>query len=210
MWAWLAENSASVQAATGIVTALVWIVYLQILVSGFRRERRSVILIHGAGNQNVDPRIFVSNLGAESIYILEILMTVDTGSGGCEVAVTDRTEVARDRLSSPSNASLQGPLGSGEWVDIGSVDELLQRMRAHGIRDIRHDEIKQIRLTVAATTAAKTGIVAARMAFSVRPSGEHLLLLPRKLHATQIRSFFGRRRIARKLSRRLQEARENG
>src|SRR5699024_2697242 len=63
---WLSENSAMVQAFTGIITALVWIFYLQILVSGFRRQRRSIILIHGAGNDNLDPRIFVTNLGFEN------------------------------------------------------------------------------------------------------------------------------------------------
>ncbi len=62
MWTWLSDNSSTIQAISGIVTAIVWIVYLQIFVSSFRRQRRSEILIHTGGNR-ADPRIFVSNLG---------------------------------------------------------------------------------------------------------------------------------------------------
>ncbi|WP_333683765.1 hypothetical protein [Pontibaca methylaminivorans] len=205
MWGWLADNSTAVQAVTGIVTALVWVVYLQILVSGFRRQRRSIILIYGAGNDNIDPRIFVSNLGFESIYILEILLAVRTCDGWREMSITDRTEVAPDKLASPSETSVQGPLASGAWVDIGSTGDLLARMSRFDTEMSQNDLIEHIRITVAAVTAATTGIVAAEMDFAVRPYREdgRLQLKPQRLHATQIRSRAGRREIARRLGRRL-------
>lgn len=39
-WTLLVENAGQVQAAVGIVTALVWLVDLQVLASGVRRQRR--------------------------------------------------------------------------------------------------------------------------------------------------------------------------
>lgn len=197
---WLANNSTIVQAMTGIITALVWIIYLQILVSGFRRQRRSIILIHGAGNDNLDPRIFITNLGFESIYILEILLTVITREEQRERSITDRTEVAADALASPSDASLQGPLASGAWVDIGSIEDLLERMRRGNVQALDKELITEIVITVAAVTPATRGIVAARMDFTVHAESDKLRLQPRRLHAAQIRSFFGRRRFASRLA----------
>lgn len=204
---WLAENSAMVQAITAIITALVWIVYLQILVSGFRRQRRSIILIHGAGNDNLDPRIFVTNLGLENIYVLEILMEVTRKGDRQERSVTDRTEVAADALATPSDASLQGPLASGAWIDIGSIDDLLKRL--HRGDDVSaHDRIHEIGITVAAVSPTATGIVAARMDFTVLPEAGGLRLLPKRLHATQIRSAFRRRQVAARLATILQRDRD--
>lgn len=81
MWNWLAENASPVQAVVGVVTALVWIVYLQILVSGLRRQRRTEILINLGGSRNLDARFFISNLGFEPIYILEIMLTIWSTDG---------------------------------------------------------------------------------------------------------------------------------
>ena len=119
MWDWLAENSALVQAVFGGVTAFVWIFYLQILVMGLRRQRRTEMLIHLGGGTGMDARTFVSNLGFEPIYILEIMLTVSTSDGARETSIADRTEIAKENLASPSDVTVQGPLKSGEYVDIG-------------------------------------------------------------------------------------------
>ena len=102
MWDWLAQNSSLVQASVGGITALVWIVYLQILVIGFRRQRRTEILIHLGGSQGLDARTFISNLGFEPIYILEIILTIWSSDGERETFIADRTEIAKEDLSSPS------------------------------------------------------------------------------------------------------------
>ena len=41
MWDWLSENAGIIQVAVAAITALVWLVYLHILVSGLRRQRRT-------------------------------------------------------------------------------------------------------------------------------------------------------------------------
>jgi len=68
----LTENAVSVQVVVGIVTAFVWILYLQILVPRPRRQRRTEILIHLGASQVLDARTIISNLGFEPIYVREI------------------------------------------------------------------------------------------------------------------------------------------
>lgn len=98
MWLWLVENAGLVQAAVGIVTALVWFVYLQVLVSGVRRQRRIEILIYLGGSRSLDGRLFISNLGFEPIYIFEILLTIRTPDGERETSVVDRAEIAKGEV----------------------------------------------------------------------------------------------------------------
>ena len=199
MWDWLAQNSSLVQASVGGITALVWIVYLQILVIGFRRQRRTKILIHLGGSQGLDARTFISNLGFEPIYILEIILTIWSSDGERETFIADRTEIAKEDLSSPSATTFQGPLKSGKLVDIGSIEDLLQRARQNTAEEIQLEEISRVELKVAAISAASTAIVAAKRQFYLEFENDECRIHPKTLYATQIRSWWGRQHTKRQL-----------
>lgn len=199
MWNWFAENATTLQAITAGVTALVWIVYLQILVSGLVRQRRTEILIHLGGSRCLDARTFVSNLGFEPIYVLEIMLTIWSTDGKRETSIADRTETAKEDLPDPSAATLQGPLNSGENVDIGSIENLLQRARWNTSADLDPAEISVVEVKVAAISAASSAVVAAKREFAIEVVGEECQLRPKTLYATQIRSWWGRYRLKREL-----------
>ncbi|WP_410217402.1 hypothetical protein [Paracoccus sp. (in: a-proteobacteria)] len=200
MWEWVADNSGLVQAGMSAVTALVWMVYLHIIVSGLRRQRRTEILIHLGGARDLNARILVSNLGFEPIYVLEIMLTVWTASGERMSSVADRTEVAPGQHHTPREATLQGPLKSGDSVDIGSGQDLLDRARNSSIEAMDPKDIREVEITVAAVTAADSQIAAARRRFVMKVEGDQLSLCPRTLHARQIRSRWRRRQLEAKLA----------
>ncbi|CAM3558507.1 hypothetical protein PANO111632_21415 [Paracoccus nototheniae] len=195
MWDWVSDNSGLVQAAMAAVTAMVWVVYLHILVLGMRRQRRTEILIHLGGARDLSARILVSNLGLEPLYVLEIMLTVWTEAGQRISSVADRTEIARDQHESPREATLQGALKSGDHVDIGSVTDLLDRARHHSFDAIEPGDIRHLEITVAAITAADSSIAAATRRFQMRGQGDDLSLRPLNLAARQIRSRRQRRKI---------------
>ena len=195
MWEWISENSGLVQASMAAITALVWMVYLHIIVSGLRRQRRTEILIHLGGARDLSARILVSNLGLEPLYVLEIMLTVWTADGERMSSVADRTEIAKDQHESPRQATLQGALKSGDHVDIGSVTDLLDRARHQSFDQIEPDDIRHLKVTVAAITAADSHIAAAERRFSMRRDGDTLSLRPVNLAAQQIRSRHQRRKI---------------
>lgn len=203
MWEWLSENSGPMQAVTSVVTALVWIFYLQILVSGFRRQRRTEILIYLAGSRNLDARTFVSNLGLEPIYILEIMLTVWSKDGQRETSIADRTELAKEDLQSPSGTTLQGPLNSGEFVDIGNLETILQRAQDNTFDELDFDNIERVEIKVAATTAASSHIVAARREFELHTDEQTNQICPKTLYAIQIRSWLGRYHLKRQMQKKL-------
>ncbi|TJZ91922.1 hypothetical protein FA743_08865 [Paracoccus gahaiensis] len=195
MWEWISENSGLVQAGMAAVTALIWVIYLHILVLGMRRQRRTEILIHLGGARDLSARILVSNLGLEPLYVLEIMLTVWTADGERMSSVADRTEIAKDQHESPRQATLQGALKSGDHVDIGSVTDLLDRARHQSFDQIEPADIRHLQVTVAAITAADSHIAAARRRFAMRREGETLSLRPVNLAAQQIRSRRQRRKI---------------
>lgn len=185
------------------ISALVWVIYLQIIVLGLRRQRRTEILIHLGGSQGPDARTFVSNLGFEPIYVLEIILTLWSTDGARETSIADRTEVASEDLSSPSATTIQGPLKSGEFVDIGSFENLLQRARWSTSDELDPENMSRVELKVAAITAASSTIVAAYRQFDVTVLDGVIRLRPKKLYASQIRSWWGRHLLKRQLQSRL-------
>ena len=199
MWEWIEANSGLVQATMSAVTALVWMIYLHIIVSGLRRQRRTEILIHLGGARDLSGRILVSNLGFEPIYVLEIMLTVWTEQGERMTSVADRTEIDKDKHVTPREATLQGPLKSGESVDIGSVVDLIERAKHSSFDDLDVNEIREIEITVAAVTAADSAIAAASRSFRLAGQGDGMQLCPSTLNTRQVRSRHRRRRIEMKL-----------
>lgn len=199
MLSWIEENSGLVQALMAAVTAIVWIIYLHVIVLGLRRQRRTEILINLGGERSLSARTLVSNLGFEPVYILEIILTVWSDGGERTSSVADRAELAEAQRHSPSEATLQGPLKSGEYVDIGSIGDLLERDRLQSFDQIDLDNISRIEITVAAITAATNSIVAARRRFRHEQGEGRRALVPETLYARQIRTRRGRRAIERKI-----------
>lgn len=203
MWKWLAENSSSVQAAVGAITALVWIFYLQILVSGLHRQRRTAILIHLGGSQNLDARMFISNLGFEPIYILDIILSIWSTDGERTASVADRMEISQQDLSDPSAATFQGPLKSAEFIDVGSFEELLQRARTSTSDSLDPAQISRLEIKVAAISAASSGVVASKRQFYVAAAEGEYRITPQALYGAQIQSWWGRYSLRRELEAKL-------
>lgn len=196
---WILKNSTAVQAMVGMVTALVWITYLHMFVAGMRRQRRTEILIALGGDQGIAARIIISNLGLEPIYILDVILKICTGSEATSVSVTDRAELHPTDRPSLDVATLQRPLKSGNHVEIGSIDDLLERASLHSRRKRADLDMTRIEITVAAVTAASSGIVAARRVFDVVNEENNLRLRPESLWTQQIRDRKGRKAIIRQL-----------
>lgn len=199
----MTEFSGLIQAFMSGIMVIVWVIYLQLFVSGIRRQRNTEILIHLGGSRCSDARIFVSNLGLEPLYILDIILTVWTKDGQRETTIADRTELAKEDLHSPRNTSLQGPLNSGELVDIGSFDDILQRAQNNTFDALEARDIERAEVKVAAITAAISNIAAARRLFNIKYENDKYQVRPETLYAVQIRSLTERYRLKRQLENEL-------
>lgn len=193
---WIGQHSSVVQAGVGVITALVWLVYLHIMVSGFRRQRRSEILITLGGPRRVSGHLFVSNLGFEPIYVLDILLTCCRDQEEVTVSIVDRFD---EGDTGDGRVTLQMPLNSGDHVDAGRISDLLERAQARSDRISDVGDFASLRITVAALTAANAGIVAAERSFRVLQDDDEPVLQAEQLYARQIRGRHARKSIEAQL-----------
>lgn len=197
---WISQNATLVQAGVSVVTALVWIVYLQLFLVGFLRQRRSEILVSRGAGVGLDARCYIANLGFEPIYISQLLMSVRTPDQTFSAAITDRESLTEEQMRDPKQATNQGPLKSGDSYDAGSFGELVRRALriAGGDEDA---DVRSFELTVVALHASSAAFVAAVREYDVIERESWKDIAPRGLETRQIRSLRGRRNLRRKLQR---------
>lgn len=127
------------------------------------------MLISVGGREGAEARCLISSMSAKPVYVLKVVATVTDGDGQWSSAITDYS-VPDDRPgASPELVTRQGPLMTGQWRDIGSFRDLLQRaLERHDGRSgagVRHLPTS-LELTVVAIYNAEELPVAARRRFS--------------------------------------------
>lgn len=203
---WIADNSESLQVLTALVTAVVWVFYLQLFLTNFVRQRRPHILISLGAGLGMKTRCFVTNLGFEPIYLSDVIVNLVTEDGeNHRATITDRTELGAKELNDPAEATNQGPLASGNYIDIGDFGTLVERARNEGFQIDSGEGVEAIEITAIAVTASKGAFIAATRTYRVVRDGAVLHLVPLTLTARQLRSWWQRRHIRRELSARLAE-----
>ena len=199
---WISQNSDVLQVVLNALMVVIWVIYLQIFLVSYRRQRRASILINlgaGVGRQS---RCLVSNLSLEPVYLLDVLVELTTEDGAHDADITERAETSGAQLDSPSAATNQGPLKSGEFIDIGSIDDLLERASPQ-LKGVDLEGMTSFAITVVVHTASTPDIVGARRCFQVCQKGGETTIVPMQIAATQIRSWWRRRQLQRKMERRL-------
>ncbi|MGR3821839.1 MAG: hypothetical protein ACU0A5_04600 [Salipiger marinus] len=201
MFEWLSTHSDALQVMLSGLTALIWIVYLQVFLVSFRRQRRPEIIISLGAGAGTKASWFVANLGLEPVFIVDVLVRLETEDGITEAVVTDRTEMNDRELSNPSEATNQGPLASGAFMSIGTLDTLLHRSAS---QPIPVSDLKSVTIVVAASMAARWSLVGASRQYRLSFDEEGApTILATKIDTDQIRSRAGRRALLRKLESRL-------
>lgn len=178
---WLSKNAVLIQTLTNIVMALIWLAYLQVIVSGVLRQRRPLLSINRGAGQGLDAHLLLTNLGHEPVYIRDVLMTIHSGTSRQNVFLTDRHEYAADDLSAPLKGTLQGPMESGAYMSIGTVQELFDRGGAHA--EVSHvARVEMIEIIVLGVAQKATG---ARKSFQLIGGDDEVLRLKPKDEETE-------------------------
>lgn len=195
---WLTENIEVVQLVASLTTTVVWIVYLNIFLKGFIQQRRSSLLINRGGGEDLDSRCLISNMGDQPIYLLDVLAATDGESAPSLASVVDRKELRNGENERSSAITGQGPVKSGDFVDIGSFRDVTERADFHGLKDASGDG-ERLKLIVVAATNQAQHIVAATREFDIAADGDGVAVRPRTVEAHQIRARRKRKRLTKLL-----------
>ncbi|QXT38148.1 hypothetical protein [Gymnodinialimonas ceratoperidinii] len=200
---WIAANSSSLQLAISLATAVIWMAYLHILWLNFRRQRQAVILINRSIAQDENAHCFVTNMGAEPIYLMEVMARVKTDDKTYVVKVTEREEIPLEDMDDPLARTNQGPLKSGEFVDIGSFLDILHRADARVGTDGLFHEVQEMEIIVAAADGHAKHLIAASRNFNAEWTDDKPCFVPDTIMTRQIRNFFHRHGIVSMLKEEL-------
>lgn len=197
---WLRQNSEVLNVALNGAMLLVWVLYLQVFLSGFRRQRRAKIVISMGAGAGLDAQCLLSNMSEDAIYVANLIARVEAGDEGWDASFIDRRDVPDEEAGrDPTRRTRQGPLRAGDYMDAGAFRDLL----GHVVPEGRDPETVFTRVEgiltveVVALYAAEDLPVAARRRFRIRPDDDAPRLEPVDLHTEQVRSRRQRRRLAR-------------
>lgn len=195
---WVSANATLLQAGVSVVTALVWIFYLQLFLLSYMRQRRPEILISRGAGVGLDARCFIANLGLEPIYVSQLLMSVWIDDTRCDAAVTDREAMTDEQARDPRLATNQGPLKSGDSYDAGSFGELVGRaLRSSGLPE--DATVERLEVMVVALHAASATYFGAVRRYDVIRRESHYDIVPVGLETRQLRSVLARLRLRKRL-----------
>lgn len=201
MWTWLQNNHGSVSAVASIATLAIWTLYFQILLMSYRRTLRPKILINQGAGHRLQAHCLVANMSAEPIYLEAVLIDLSYRRNGDEALLQSRCSLSDLEIDSELNDThdrrpqwFQGPLGSSEWLDIGTYQNLIDKALE---RRADPDDVLDLTITIVATYTAEDTLVAARRSFDIEEDCSGKRLSSRHFTAEQIRSSKDRRAIER-------------
>lgn len=165
---WLQEYSGALNLVLNGAMLLVWLAYLHLFLTSFRRANRAVVHIARATDTNGEARCLVTNMGSDMVYILGIKVEVRAGEDRHTALVTDRVHEDDPLGGQMRDRTNQGPLSGGEVLDIGAFHRICQR--AMEGTDGAEPESVEITVIVAAQQAQR--LMGGHKRFDVRREGE--------------------------------------
>lgn len=197
MWTWLEENHGILSALSSLAMLGVWVLYLQLFYSSYRHQIRPKILITRGGGHTAAARCILTNMSPEIIFVQAVLLRLSfpDGEETYSLSELDRAGFApSDRRSE----LVQGPLRSGDFLDLGSFDELLSALLGEDDARDKLAAASSLTILVVGSYTWHDRLAAAERTFNLdRNKADEIVLLPARMTSRQIRTRAERRAIAR-------------
>ncbi|WP_232802417.1 hypothetical protein [Alloalcanivorax mobilis] len=211
---WITQHQKLLMLLTNAGTLLIWLVYAQLLYNGYRRQRRPRVLINRGKSQGPGALCLISNMSAESIFIQHIIAHLETDQGQYTLDVTELEQNYREGdehgAGGLRDSTRQGPLGSGEFLHIGTFDEVIERIaRGEGLRlkgnDARaaHDPapvcLRALSIELLAVYGSEDPPIGVRRRFLIRDSDGERCLVPESWDSRRLTGWRTRRQLHRRM-----------
>ena len=202
---WSASHSQFVSAFASLGMLIVWVVYLQLFMGSYRRQRRPKILINRGAGSGMEGNCLIGNLSADAIYVESVLGRLVTGDGDVERPITDMTEdEGKGAVPEPALKTRQTALQPGAVLDIGTFRGLVTRVHGSGglpqpLDAFIRDRLQAVEITVVAAHGAEDLLAGARRRFAVVEEAGVSRVRACSTTTEQIRSRRERRRLAEML-----------
>lgn len=196
---WIAEHSALITALTSVGTLLVWVIYLQVFVSSYRRQLGATLLITRGPGEGLGARCFVTNMSAGPVYVLSVVVTLDTQGTTVVRPATEMRDGETEATSRPLERTRQGPLLPAAIRDIGSFQHLMAA--AMGEAKVPVADVQAVTITVVGVHGAEDLPIGASRRFLLSTEGQRYRVHGATVDTEQIRKRRDRRKLLADLQR---------
>lgn len=192
MFDWIKENSSTLNVAANYGMLAVWLVYLQLFLMSYRRQRKAKIIVNRGVGAGIDAHCLISNMSAEPIYMQSILTTVRAGAEEWTAAVASVEEKEDEGASEPPGrrTGRQGPLLAGGFVDLGPFEKLMHQAAGRALGNAEHlpdiNSVESVEVLVIGIYGSEDLLVGARRRFEVVEEGVARRLRPKSISTEQL------------------------
>lgn len=213
MWDWLQQHGGSISALASLATVLIWAVYLDLILRSYRRSNRPKILINFGAGAFDKANCLIANMSAQPVYMDSVVATLHADGRSYTSVLSEQDTTLSEQLDYRSQ-SLQGPLKSGEYLNIGTFRGLVARVAdevgpAGAAIDLA-TRAERLEILVAGVFTGADALIAAERSFDLVWQGSQRRIRPRSFAAEQIRSGRRRRQIERFMMNRHRDAADTG
>ena len=197
MLEWIEIHHTALSVLISFAMLIVWVMYLQLFLMTYVRQRRSKIIINKVAGNSQKSHCFISNMSAETIYVIIIRATLRSNEDTWTAYITDFEEISDNSEKRPADMTYQGPMGTGAFYDLGSFESIISCVlsRTKAPKDIlQHDDFS-MEIKVLGFYGSEKLPVAAFRDFTYE-IGE---IRPATPQTYQVRSLLKRRQIAHEL-----------
>ncbi|MBN9888071.1 hypothetical protein [Salipiger abyssi] len=199
MWDWIGTQAPALNAVLNALMLVIWLAYLQLFFTSFRRANRTVVHIGMASENGEDARCLVTNMGSDVAYILAVLIELDFGDERRSATVTDRVEDDDPVGGDFRDKTNQGPLRGGEAIDIGSLRRIVKRAAHQMDEDMSLDRCEAVDITVVVAAQQAHKLSGGRKRYEISREAGRMRFRPSSVLTAQV----GSRRQQRELLQRV-------
>ncbi len=167
------------------VMALIWIIYLQLLFTQYRRNNRPYLIFHHSQNENPDALCLLVNMGEMAIHIECVQAVVTMHSGDMyKLAVTQFKRV--NLMDQNVQQTLrQGPLLNGGYLVLGTFRDIIENAESGKGGAITLEQVESLELRAAAIHGPSKYPVGARRRFELTHNGSSCIF-PKQIYTEQM------------------------
>lgn len=132
-WQWLVANAALFSGVGTVAMAIIWAVYLQLIVHTYLSGKKPQVIINRCNGHDFNAHCMLSNMSTGTAFIETIIVRLNSEERSYYADVTDISsrEGVEDDLIEPENlryVTRQGPINQGECLDAGRFGMLIDRV----------------------------------------------------------------------------------
>lgn len=129
---WISNNSAFLNVLINAGMLLVWLFYAQLLLSNFRRGRRAKLIIDQGTGRGLNSLCLIANMSSDAVFIQVIVAALYNKEDRISRDITDvkvrnrgEADEGQEGVHEQQAQTIQGPLQSGSYLDIGTFGEIV-------------------------------------------------------------------------------------